>query len=1021
MRKFTGTLLLCFAIFQTGSISGCTFTATNDAAGPDRCGKSAATAFLGPDALWRSRETLVFHLLDRQGGGFNLDVAVRDMNTYHQGERPALVWVVGPSGKTLYRYVLPDDGVVSGNAMYHDGIPDVFQDFRYREWHRAHSRGGYPPTKQRSPFLEHPEKIFARNVRVDVPDDGPGTYLLVLLGSWDHWFSVAPDRALPAGIHSGPGPLYVHKNQLAETYFFAPENTREVGMSVSEEIEPFNYRAVVERLDGGIVAATAPKTFLNYFVTDGVKGGEVYRLKITGNTTGACLHMSGLPALLCPDAATAQLLRGGTQIDARGRITFHGSQRRIFNYLDTLEPDDFVVAKREIKKDLLVARHARDRIMLSQLHDILDCQDLDPQSPTYGSFRTAADKKLEAATGFWNQKVDIVAQVAGLKDADNPYFGDAALVRRVLLCRAYHDLIDLTPYFWFSRAEGPREFKLAEDSFWGVPFRSSWVPMHDAKHGKSLGFVRDVVEGVIPADALSAWKEMFVQWTIARTLLHQGECTNQWASALLNIHSIYEIVDSPVIDEVLKFQLDCLTTKGNEGRVGPDPTPFAVRGKTAYTYAADSGYCGAGYMSDGLGHDAQYNLETTAHLCRLYGIIPHDGIIGQLADYYVLKTHLTMPKWGVATRNCFNETVSPTDSNHRTRCYTHGCPLPDTIRARIKYGFLWGGKGENRDVWPCLEEKSFVRNIDNEYYFLNTPAYYGIVFAGQANYSWIMFLRAVNQDNSVRLAGYKGMDYGGYGYKATKCAGLSAVFVRNCGPVLLSQNHNVMFSNNVWGRRRTPICAVWDEDSGVDGYSVASGYAQAYVTFDEENRFYSRVEDVRYAPLQVIRNVEFGDDGIVVTLNVIATGDLDLECLYECIPFMVEKRRVNTYGANLDAPRKYEIPPIVTTEVKPKRPYKAEHSGLNPKLASVTFRAFDVLAEKTDAGALVIFDREYEFMPTQPIRYRAEAAGSGAFNLKLPAKMKKGERVTIRYAVIPHQRALDAETIGAAAEKYFRR
>ncbi|MCF7837909.1 MAG: hypothetical protein K9N49_04695, partial [Candidatus Marinimicrobia bacterium] len=135
---------------------------------------TVGTDYLGPDVLWRPREWLVFHMLDDAGTGFDLEFTVRDMNIYMQGPRRVLFWVIGPEGETLHQSFMEDDGVVAGNEQYRDGIYDVYQDYRYREWHRIHSPGGYPPGKQRSPYLAHPERLPYRRTTATVPAGGPG-------------------------------------------------------------------------------------------------------------------------------------------------------------------------------------------------------------------------------------------------------------------------------------------------------------------------------------------------------------------------------------------------------------------------------------------------------------------------------------------------------------------------------------------------------------------------------------------------------------------------------------------------------------------------------------------------------------------------------------------------------------------------------------------------------------------------------------------------------------------------------
>ena len=64
-------------------------------------GEHPGTAWLGADMLWRTREWLIFHMQDETGGGFNLDLSVRDQNIYMQGERPAVVFVIGPQDELL--------------------------------------------------------------------------------------------------------------------------------------------------------------------------------------------------------------------------------------------------------------------------------------------------------------------------------------------------------------------------------------------------------------------------------------------------------------------------------------------------------------------------------------------------------------------------------------------------------------------------------------------------------------------------------------------------------------------------------------------------------------------------------------------------------------------------------------------------------------------------------------------------------------------------------------------------------
>lgn len=984
-------------------------------------GKRPGTAWLGPDILWRSRDQIVVHLLDDAGTGFRLDVDVRDMNTYCEGERPGLIMIIGPSGNTLAMQPVPDDGIVSGNIMYHDGIPDVFMDFRYRGWHYINSPGGYPPGKQRSPFLKNPERVFPRRFSVNVRADGKGIYRAILMGSWDHWWAVTPDRPLATGIHPGPGPLYVHGDRLKRAFFYAPPDTKDIGIMLSEEIMPFNWTAELLDESGARICATEPKTALNFAIHRAARGDTVYSISALGTTTGACLHINGVPALFCPDPETARRLRGGVTVDRKGRTTYFGSQRKLLEWVDSLTEADLNVAARSYEKDLTVAAHkwdSRRKIMLSEIPKLIAAQDTDPSSKTFGRFTATGDTVCDGKLSFYFQAVDVLARAAAWDDPANPYFNDPALIRRVALCRAANDLQGLNTYLWFdpnllgTGPDRPFEFKPEIKGFFDIPYRSQWVPMHDGLHSLSYGTLKPVMKGVIPDEAIAAWRQILVQWMYGKALFEQGPCSNQWCSVMAGVTRSAADIDEPEIWSVIRSQLDRITTPGNCGRLNPDPTPYAIKSALAYSYAAEAGYTGAGFLADGGGHDNQYCLETEMHLNAMYEYLPHEGIVGYLNDYYVLKSHLTLPKWGVPPTSSFTETASPCDSNFRTRYFTHKSPISEKLRSQIRFGDIWARpQSECKDIFPCLRNDPFIKNIDNLYYFVNTPEYYAILYGGEANPDWFRLVVGNVEGNSLRLVGYSGMHYGGYGMKATKIGGISAVFVRNCGPTVLGWNHNVMYSNTVWGRRKTPVAPAWQEGA-LDPTVICSGYGQHDVTFHPGGRILTRTEPVPFAPLEIRRTIHLRDDRIDVSTNVIALGDVDLVELYECIPFFVDRRKIAVYDGNFAA-LPFELPRIMTHEGKELPQGIA--TGENPSLPEIKLRAFTVAAQN-GAGSTVILDREHVCRQTQPLGYGNQTSHFGAFNIVLRPQMKAGERTAISYTIFSHQDQPPAEKIRQVAE-----
>ncbi len=267
---------------------------------------AADSEILGPGKYWRPRENMTFYLYDRMGGSFTLSVDVRDMNVYLEGARPAFLFLVDPNGKIVDRKFVEDDGVVKNDYVYKDGVSDLFMDFRYREYHRHNSPGGKIPGKKRSPLLDDPGKITPRAVTLSAPASSPkGTYRLAVSGCWDHWFSVTPSRKLEAGIHPGQCALYLYRDQLRKAYLYLPENTRDLAIALSEEIEPFNWE--VKTPIGNVRTS---KNFYNFTVIRNAPRDRVIPFEVSGRTTGAMLHLNGAPFLLCESEEAAKLFAG---------------------------------------------------------------------------------------------------------------------------------------------------------------------------------------------------------------------------------------------------------------------------------------------------------------------------------------------------------------------------------------------------------------------------------------------------------------------------------------------------------------------------------------------------------------------------------------------------------------------------------------------------------------------------------------------------------------------------------------
>ncbi len=942
------------------------------------CGN--ASKYLGKDAIWRCREGLVFHLLDEKGTGFNLSIDVRDMNTYMQGPREVLVFVSGPQGNILVNKIIPDDGVTKGDFKHKDGVADFWQDVRYREFYRFNSPNGMLPGKSRSPLLKNPAKIAKRTFEIKVPPAGKGIYRVTFVATMDHFVAMTPSRELTAAIHPGPGPLYIPEKMVDKSYFYVPPLTKDIGILLNEEVMPFSYSATVKDEQGKTAAKIKPKGRFNYAVIRNAAPGSIYEIDLKrGKEPGGYLHILGVPMLLCPDKETAKKMRGGIiEVSRNGNYIFHGFQKTLADWAYSLKKSDLAVDPQGDK----------------DLAKILAAQDLNPNSRTYGDYPNI-NKIFPKRFNFWKQPTDHLAKL--VSNEKSPLYGNRAIIKRIALNRIMKYLLTQSPYYWYGTNNIKEKSIPAKlDKIWDIGFRSNWYPLQDAKHANTYGYIKNLAPYALPADVIKAWENSFRSWVICRAIMSQGECSNQWGKGLEHMNTMYKGTRDYYVGEVLKKQIKMITTPGLLGRSSPDLTPYSHKSKVAIDgIACDSGRMGGGVASDGLGHDGEYCLETTSHLNNVWEEFKDPRIEEFLNEYYVLKTHLTVPRNAGLPPNTFTGTIHPTGTNFRTRYYTHKSGLGKELRPKIDYGPLWAGKADKK-TWPCMEDGSFVRNIDNRYYFIKTPAYYAIVYGGPALHNYANWAEITMHDGYIDVTGFGGMHYGGYGRKATKIGTISGLWVKGCGATLFGQNHNVNYANALWGRVKKPIAPTC-EKGFVDPYAVSSSYAQSVFDFDEKNRSFEKTQVMDYAPLKLVSNVQFKDNEIAVSITIEALKDIDFKELYFTLPYYSENRRVFLY--NSGKKQSFDIPKYLVASSR--KLYKEQkYTGENPALPQVKFDAFSILSKKNDAGSKIVLNKTYTAVQTQPLKYRSAAGAIAAFNLVLPTSWKKGQKYILKYKII---------------------
>eukprot|EP00831_Metopus_contortus_P085206 TRINITY_DN9851_c0_g2_i8.p1 TRINITY_DN9851_c0_g2~~TRINITY_DN9851_c0_g2_i8.p1 ORF type:complete len:905 (-),score=112.22 TRINITY_DN9851_c0_g2_i8:777-3491(-) len=600
--------------------------------------------------------------------------------------------------------------------------------------------------------------------------------------------------------------------------------------------------------------------------------------------------------------------------------------------------------------------------MAKNLEEALKAQNLDRNSPNFGKMKNSADMRLLTQ--------------AVKKD------GDPALVKRLLLAVANKKITRWGHNFSFDGNEAPAIFPA--QSAW--LFRSCWWPLNDGGHAGGMLAAKPHLKDV-PAEVNAAMKRLFEKWSLARMVMEQGLCSNQWSYDLYHMAEALEYTESEQIKKVLDFQVKRFCTENNLGRSNPDTYTTSFNSQVKYTAAADTGMIGGGVPAEVLGHDSQYSLESTSNMYRVWAKFRHPEILAWLEKYYALKTHMTVSKTANAPTQTFTGTCSPADFNSRTRYYTHKSPIDDA-HDLITYGKLWCGQPDNKS-WPFLEDGSFVRTIDNTYFFIKTPSYYLVAYGGAGFPPYVLWNAPAFCGNSMSFAGYGNPGYGAYQYMVKKPGGISALWIPGCGPVLMGSNHNVMFTNAVWGKISEPVCKKHKPD--VDPYVVSESFAAPQLEFDQNKRVLVKSGVIPYTPLKFRREISMHDDYIAVKLELTSEKDFQFSELYEAIPLFPDNRVITTAQGVL------ELPPVIITPVN-KTSADKKQWGINPDIKPVKTKFISVLAN-SGKGAFIEFENDVEVTFAQPLKYRREAATMSAASIQLPNKWTKGEKFIFSYLI----------------------
>ncbi|MCX5658200.1 MAG: hypothetical protein NTW19_00575 [Planctomycetota bacterium] len=303
------------------------------------------------------RQGVTFYVANPEGKSFDVDIDLKDINTFCRGPQTTLFKVYDPEGKILHDEFIPDDGVETG------GYDQAWAGWDHEMWALGATRQlGAEPFFRWEAFSD-PRKIDAikgTQRTVNVKHGMKGVYQIMLAGCDDHFVHLTLSPGLKYGVVGHPDFFAGSRDQLRTAYLFVPPapyyatSQKAIEFWVIEHGYP-RTRRVSFSLDGKPLAltdttfktqvneATAHQGLGRYQIPfEGIKPGSVIQMTSQG-AGDFMLRVHDIPAIFCNDPETAKYIAGGLIACSDGTMVSFPWQKAMWESLLKLKAEDFIV------------------------------------------------------------------------------------------------------------------------------------------------------------------------------------------------------------------------------------------------------------------------------------------------------------------------------------------------------------------------------------------------------------------------------------------------------------------------------------------------------------------------------------------------------------------------------------------------------------------------------------------------------------------------------------------------------
>jgi hypothetical protein len=840
-----------------------------------------AAPFSGPFTL---SDGISFYLVNPTGADFDLTVSHHNA-ARERRPQPALVRVFDPRDTLVARHEFPGDIVIPA--------PTEQQDFRIE--------GG-----------------------------GQGVYSVIITGGGQ--VQIATEPELEFGVYGHFQWLTGNDEQYADAYVYLPPGLKQLPIIADQGFESLTLAD-----EAGQQMLQLEKGDQNRTVDLPAEGEHVWHMSARGSGSYR-LDFKGYPIIVCPSAQTARAIHAGVDIMADGTICYHKHQVAAWELLQQYRKrpaEDFAVELVPIEDytDLLLAEPGRNQLLfnyygvISNLAPILASQNLDPDSPWFGSIHVWEDAQrnprendpatgatgaadagdagdagdavgagvvggagaagaVSAGVGAGNPLADynrfdmeafaalnkIMAALYWMDEPFNPYYRSPQLLNRIIIGALLDQMMI------------KKDERVIADNiyYYGI---HAFSLCHS--HSGAFSLVYDDV----PPEVQQVWlagQQRVTDRYLSGTV---GGCVNQWTVLLQGMWRYCQAMEQDTVrrEAVLR----------NLGWLMSDVMD-------------DHGQRAAGYMTESSGPDATYNGITCHNMAYMYNTSGWSEIRESLRRAYELFNHTIASEpdgtWLGSSGYCHRTPGDWTSPQY-------GAGLGPMLRHLPEAGV----RMPDHSIWaftaPIYDEASrqaaqeqlrkSIRYFDDDHLSHESANYaralgaFDIMFANWQTYSdqWLEGVLPCNSPDSftrdfgdeffvVKRPAYYAFLYGAVTYGAWTAPrrptdhmdqyphndGLCMFWSPQFGVSLLSKNWGASRANTLLaelGEGKTEWPWYWDTEHqfDVDGASATlSGR-------------------VHQTPLSYQRVYRFLDDRIECELTVTADEAVELQRLSECIPY----------------------------------------------------------------------------------------------------------------------------------------